>query len=75
MQKHLLHKAIGFPFGADEDAAFIIAWLELNHFDGLKILNNLINSNDHKYDGIVQINKLESAELANSGSLEIGNNH
>ena len=31
-------RAMGFPFGADEDAAYIIAWLELNHFNGIKIL-------------------------------------
>ena len=37
-------RAMGFPFGADEDAGFIIAWLELNHFNGIKILHNLINS-------------------------------
>ena len=26
--------AMGFPYGSDEDAAFIIAWLELNDFQG-----------------------------------------
>ena len=31
-----------FPYGADEDAAYIIAWLELNNFKGISILNHLI---------------------------------
>ena len=33
---------MGFPYGADEDAAFIIAWLELNNFNGIKLLVNSI---------------------------------
>ena len=50
---------MGFPFGADEDASFIIAWLELNHFDGIKIFHSLIDSIDQKYDGVVKINNLD----------------
>ena len=30
--------AMGFPYGSDEDAAFIIAWLELNNFQGISLL-------------------------------------
>ena len=30
---------MGFPYGADEDAAFIIAWLELNKLNGIKLLD------------------------------------
>ena len=33
--------SMGFPYGADEDAAYIIAWLELNKFNGL---NSLVDS-------------------------------
>ena len=35
-------KGMGFPFGADEDAAYIIAWLELNNFKGVNILKKII---------------------------------
>ena len=51
-------RALGFPFGADEDAGFIIAWLELNHFHGIKILYNLITSIDQQYDGTIKIDSL-----------------
>ena len=27
---------MGFPYGADEDAAYIIAWLELINLNGVK---------------------------------------
>ena len=52
-------RAMGFPFGADEDAGFIVAWLELNHFNGIKILHNLINSIDQQYNGVVKIDNLK----------------
>ena len=44
-------RGMGFPFGADEDAAYIIAWLELNNFNGVKIFKNIIKKIDQKYDG------------------------
>lgn len=66
-------RAMGFPFGADEDAGFIIAWLELNHLNGIKILHNLLNSIDHKYDGIVKIENLnENIDFKNSTILMKG---
>jgi len=51
-------RAMGFPFGADEDAGFVIAWLELNHFNGIKILHSLIASIDQQYDGTIKIDSL-----------------
>ena len=33
---------MGFPHGADEDAAYIISWLELNNLQGIKKLTNSI---------------------------------
>ena len=39
---------MGFPYGADEDAAFIIAWLELNKFQGIKLLANSSTHIDKK---------------------------
>ena len=50
---------MGFPYGADEDAAFIIAWLELNNFQGATLLANLINELDQKYEGKIEINNLK----------------
>ncbi len=51
---------MGFPHGADEDAAFIIAWLELNNFQGIKLLANSSTSLDKKYNGVINLEKNES---------------
>lgn len=62
-----------FPFGADEDAGFIIAWLELNHFNGIKILHNLITSIDQQYDGTIKIDNLnEKIDFKNKTILMKG---
>ena len=50
---------MGFPYGSDEDAAFIIAWLELNNFQGATLLANLIKELDQKYEGKIEINNLK----------------
>ena len=43
-------RGMGFPFGADEDAAYIVAWLELNNFNGIEIFKNTIDHIDQQYD-------------------------
>ena len=48
--------SMGFPYGADEDAAYIISWLELNKFNGLNSLVNSIGVFDKKYDGTIKLN-------------------
>ena len=55
--------AIGFPYGADEDAAYIIAWLELNKFNGLNSLVHSIEVVDNKYDGKINPNALNNSSL------------
>ena len=65
--------AMGFPYGSDEDAAFIIAWLELNNFQGIKILANLISEMDQKYEGKIEINNLnEKINFKNKSILMKG---
>ena len=51
---------MGFPYGADEDAAFIIAWLELNNLYGVKLFVNSIDNIDRKYDGKIKLSKKQS---------------
>ena len=51
---------MGFPYGADEDAAYIIAWLELNNMNGIELLANSINKLDRKYNGKSSIKKNQS---------------
>ena len=55
--------SMGFPYGADEDAAYIIAWLELNKFNGLNSLVNSIEVVDNKYDGKINPNELNNSSL------------
>ncbi len=55
--------SMGFPYGADEDAAYIIAWLELNKFNGLNSLANSIEVVDNKYDGKINPNALNNSSL------------
>ena len=55
--------SMGFPYGADEDAAYIIAWLELNNFNGLNSLVNSIEVVDNKYDGKINPNALNNSSL------------
>ncbi len=50
--------AMGFPYGSDEDAAFIIAWLELNDFQGINLLASLVDQLDQKYEGGIKLNDL-----------------
>lgn len=46
---------MGFPHGADEDAAFIIAWLELNNLQGIKRFSDSISILDNQFDGTLNI--------------------
>ena len=46
---------MGFPFGADEDAAYIIAWLELNRLNGVGIFRDNIEKIDQQYDGVLNL--------------------
>ena len=65
--------AMGFPYGADEDAAYIIAWLELNNFDGFVLLSKLINHLDGKFDGKIKIDNLNKPiDLHNKSILMKG---
>ncbi len=64
---------MGFPYGADEDAAFIIAWLELNKLNGIKLLANSIGNIDQKYDGKINLKKNDfKIDLKNSSILMKG---
>ena len=64
---------MGFPFGADEDAAYIIAWLELNNLNGVNIFTNVIDQIDGKYDGILNIKKTDkNIDLKNKSILMKG---
>ena len=42
---------LGFPYGADEDAAFIISWLEAFELSGIHLFANIQKKIDNNFDG------------------------
>ena len=69
---HRAFEGLGFPYGADEDAAFIITWLELYNLDGVHLLASNINKFDQKYDGVVdQMHSDNLINLKNKSSLMV----
>ena len=42
---------MGFPFGADEDAASMVTWLELNKLNGIKNFVKISKKIKNKYNG------------------------
>ena len=52
-------RGMGFPFGADEDAAYIIAWLELNNFNGVDICERIVKQIDQHYDGVINYKEIK----------------
>ena len=66
-------KGMGFPFGADEDAAYIIAWLELNNLNGINIFKDIVDQIDQQYDGVLNIKDTDKKiDLKNKSILMKG---
>jgi len=54
---------MGFPFGADEDAAFMTTWLELYRFQGIKELAKLSKHIDKKFNAKINLEKIRSSSI------------
>ena len=66
-------RGMGFPYGADEDAAYIIAWLELNNLNGVDIFKKNINQIDKEYDAILNLKGISSkVDFKNKSALMKG---
>ena len=66
---------LGFPFGADEDAAYIIAWLELQQLNGIELFCSIIDKLDNKYDSEINLIANEKKiDLKNKSTLITGPN-
>ena len=66
-------RGMGFPFGADEDAAYIISWLELNKLKGVDILKNNFDQIDQQYNGVLDIKEInKTLDLDNKSILMKG---
>ena len=57
--------SIGFPYGADEDAAHIISWLELNKLNGIKKFSKFLTKKNIKYNGKFKLNEIYSKDNIN----------
>ena len=51
---------MGFPYGADEDAAYMVSWLELNKLNGVKLLAKTFQNFDNQYEGRINFNDINT---------------
>ena len=64
---------LGFPYGADEDAAYIISWLEAFNLEGIQLFSNVRKKIDGNFDGTLKNSKLTNKiNLEKKSSLMIG---
>ena len=63
---------LGFPHGADEDAAFIVSWLELHKLNGIDLFCSVIEKLNKKYDSKVNLINNEIINLEKKSTLVIG---
>ena len=65
-------RGLNFPYGPDEDAAYIIACLELYNLNGLSILADNLDKYDQNFDGKIKFNlSSNSFNLKNKISLMV----
>ena len=63
---------LGFPYGADEDAAYIISWLEAFNLNGINLFSSLYPKLDKSFNGKF-IDKLDDKlDLENRSCLMVG---
>ena len=48
-----------FPYGVDEDAAFMTTWLELHKLEGIQKLAELSNQLDQQFDGKIDLDTIK----------------
>ena len=64
---------IGFPYGADEDAAYIITWLELYNLKGIDLFCEFVEKFYHQYDYKIDVsNNEKKIDLKNKSYLMTG---
>ena len=64
---------LGFPYGADEDAAYIISWLEAFELEGFNLFSSIQKKIDNNFDGALENNKLfNKINLKKKSCLMIG---
>ena len=51
---------MGFPYGVDEDAAFMTTWLELHKLGGIQKLAELSNQLDQQFSGAIDLDTIKN---------------
>ena len=65
--------SLGFPYGADEDAAYIITWFELYNLKGIDLFCSFIATNDKEYNYKIDLFKNDRIiDLNNTSNLITG---
>ena len=57
--------AMGFPYGADEDAAFMTTWLEIHKLGGIQKLAELSNQINQQFKGKIDLDNVRSKKSIN----------
>ena len=69
----LAFSGLGFPYGADEDAAYIISWLEAFELEGFNLFSSVQKKIDSNFNGALDNNKLfNKINLEKRSCLMIG---
>ena len=58
-------RSIGFPYGVNEDAAYMTSWLELHKLEGLKKLSELIKKHRKNLKKKIIYNKIKDKKIIN----------
>ncbi|MDC1047845.1 DUF3726 domain-containing protein, partial [Alphaproteobacteria bacterium] len=63
---------LGFPFGADEDAAYIVAWLEAFDLNGVNLFSSLYPKLDNSFNGTFENTIGNKLDLQMRSCLMVG---
>ena len=63
---------LGFPYGADEDAAYIVAWLEAFDLNGVNLFSSLYSKLDSSFNGSFENTIGNKLDLQKRSCLMVG---
>jgi hypothetical protein len=63
---------LGFPYGADEDAAYIVAWLEAFDLNGVNLFSSLFSKLDNSFNGSFKNTIGNKLDLQKRSCLMVG---
>ena len=63
---------LGFPYGADEDAAYIVAWLEAFDLNGVNLFSSFYSKLDSSFNGSFKNTIGNKLDLQKRSCLMVG---